>query len=694
MPPKTRQTARTQTRRNASAPTAGQTNSRTRATRSPSPAVVPRTQTQRQSAPRRTPNLQTTQRLHFSSDDEDEQQINQTSSRRPTGKLMDSFSGMDPNIKVDDWLITFEVVTRQFTDEERQIALFRHVTGDAMTFAARELAPNLDNLSWTDIREQFQKRFGRPKHSHLLEAMDRDLKSNETIASYFDEKRRTMILANLDDKNQVDLLTRGITDQTMRSQIAAQRPANPHDWLTIALAIESVSNFNKSQSSDQNTHSNDSQTHLNHSERHDNRNGNQKQSTRPFNRPDFSKPPTTPCPVCKLFGFSELHWKKDCSKFKEMPNPQLTAQSSQANQTNPSQASSQPSVPTNSANHFTPLEFIHFDVLINGKPIRPFLDSGSTITAISKSAAERLNLKWNAELAIHVRTVDANTTTLGVIDSTIQINGNSFNIPVHVVENLAHDMLIGLDVAHSAGLIVDFGKQVKARIFGLQPIHATSQSNHLIQSTSHSESNSNSQHIIRHKPKPAPPNLPTHLNRALIKSLRERQPEISAFSLRKPMFIDGLIHIQFHGIARLVVPQSLVGLILDDFHGKQNHPGIRKTIRILKQRFWWPTLISDIKRHIHSCHVCQSKAPHFPSTSPSLPRKPFPFQNSSPFFHSTSPKTPGGIEAHLLHTSHDSPDLKSNQTQSKAQMSTIHKPFCSQFPEILCFTHFWKVPKT
>ena len=111
--------------------------------------------------------------------------------------------------------------------------------------------------------------------------------------------------------------------------------------------------------------------------------------------------------------------------------------------------------------------------------------------------------------------------------------------------------------------------------------------------------------------------------------IRERQHELVSLSLRKPVIINGLVHVRFRGLARIVVPQSLVGDLLKEFHDDQNHPGIEKTTHAIAQRFWWPTRREDIARHINSCHVCQvTKAPHesmarplHPITTPDLPNK-------------------------------------------------------------------------
>ncbi|KAG1928800.1 retrotransposable element [Pimephales promelas] len=43
------------------------------------------------------------------------------------------------------------------------------------------------------------------------------------------------------------------------------------------------------------------------------------------------------------------------------------------------------------------------------------------------------------------------------------------------------------------------------------------------------------------------------------------------------------------------------------------HPGVRGTIALIRQRFWWPTLVHDARRFIASCSVCaQTKAGNSP----------------------------------------------------------------------------------
>ena len=221
--------------------------------------------------------------------------------------------------------------------------------------------------------------------------------------------------------------------------------------------------------------------------------------------------------------------------------------------------------------------------------------------------------------------MDGRTHTLGVIDSTIQINGNSFRIPVHVLDKLAHDMLLGLDVAHSAGLVIDFGKQINARTLALHFIDIKlHQSNHLIhnqkqistavikQTTLHSKTIRNKRQIKSLKPDSNPVRTPrnpkrSHLNSSINSIINSvLQHEVRALKLRKSIIVDGLIHVQLRGYPRMVIPQSLISSVLEEFLDKRNHPGFRKTTRLITQRFWWPNLFSEVKLHIRSTHVCKS----------------------------------------------------------------------------------------
>ena len=66
---------------------------------------------------------------------------------------------------------------------------------------------------------------------------------------------------------------------------------------------------------------------------------------------------------------------------------------------------------------------------------------------------------------------------------------------------------------------------------------------------------------------------------------------------------------------RLFVPESVRGQVLRWGHSSQFacHPGASRTSHFIRQRFWWPTLESDIREFVAACEVCaRSKTSHRP----------------------------------------------------------------------------------
>ncbi|KAK3571107.1 hypothetical protein QTP86_001815 [Hemibagrus guttatus] len=50
------------------------------------------------------------------------------------------------------------------------------------------------------------------------------------------------------------------------------------------------------------------------------------------------------------------------------------------------------------------------------------------------------------------------------------------------------------------------------------------------------------------------------------------------------------------------------------------HPGINGTLSLLKQRFWWSNMVTDIRRHVQGCRECAiSKCPHHLPSGKLLP---------------------------------------------------------------------------
>ncbi|KAI3356936.1 hypothetical protein L3Q82_003577 [Scortum barcoo] len=64
---------------------------------------------------------------------------------------------------------------------------------------------------------------------------------------------------------------------------------------------------------------------------------------------------------------------------------------------------------------------------------------------------------------------------------------------------------------------------------------------------------------------------------------------------------------------RLFVPSNLRSLVLQWIHTSKFscHPGIRRTLFLLQQRFWWPRMAQDTQEYINACSVCaRGKSSH------------------------------------------------------------------------------------
>ena len=427
------------------------------------------------------------QRFDFGGMDEQHTQANQNAAnpnqpgvpeanvRLGHGRLCEPFTGSNPLIHVEDWMALFTLVTRRLSEDERIEALGRHLSGEAMRWLIREVIPLVEHLTWTQISNRMIRRFRRATHSFFNDALDRELKPDEGVESFFNEKRRLMSLANIDESNQVAMLTRGITNTFMRTQIAGHMPEDPDAWLQIALVIEANMKRNHSRD-DRRTRAAGQSSHLveddpsspstfsSSNSMANNRNSNS-DDRRTGSRPDFSRPPTTPCPLCKFLNRREFHWKKDCPNLRLLNAAQGQQSTSSASRTS-SAPSRESSVSTSTASastdstvntlHVSPNEFLWFDITVNGHRVRALLDSGSSITCMSRDMANRLNLIWDSGRSLILKHVDGLAHTLGVITADVSLNGHQLSTPIHVLERLGPDMLIGVSLARSADLRVHF----------------------------------------------------------------------------------------------------------------------------------------------------------------------------------------------------------------------------------------------
>ena len=410
------------------------------------------------------------------------------------GRLCEIFTGSNPLIHVDDWIGLFTLVTKGFTDEQRIVALGRHVGGEAMRWLIRDIVPIHDQVTWQQVSARMITRFQRATHSFFNDAMDRELKANETIEEFFNDKRRLMALANIGEPNQVAALTRGIPHTLMRTQIAAAMPADTDAWLRVALVIEanvkrqSTRDFrddrrpnNRSRSSGQQSLHVDDNTSFTSSQPNRSRRSADDRRTAP--RLDFSRPPTTPCPLCRAINRREFHWKKDCPNLRLINANRDNSNGSNQPIANSQNTSSASTAQTDQIMSISANDFIWFDLTVNGHHVRAMLDSGSSVTAMSRATATRLQLKWDQRQTVPIKHVDGFTHSLGTISADVTLNGQHFQVSIQVLDRLGPDMLIGVNLARRAHLIVHFSPDC----FALA-LHEIPQSNFMIALTTQSSS--------------------------------------------------------------------------------------------------------------------------------------------------------------------------------------------------------------
>ncbi|KAI2644548.1 Transposon Tf2-6 polyprotein [Labeo rohita] len=57
---------------------------------------------------------------------------------------------------------------------------------------------------------------------------------------------------------------------------------------------------------------------------------------------------------------------------------------------------------------------------------------------------------------------------------------------------------------------------------------------------------------------------------------------------------------------KLYVPSSMRSALLDSVHSSpgSGHPGSKRTLSLLRSRFWWPQMASEVSQHVRACSVC------------------------------------------------------------------------------------------
>ena len=72
--------------------------------------------------------------------------------------------------------------------------------------------------------------------------------------------------------------------------------------------------------------------------------------------------------------------------------------------------------------------------------------------------------------------------------------------------------------------------------------------------------------------------------------------------------IDNVLYRQVsnNGVAMdlIVLPKSLIPLVLQKLHDSAGHQGIERTVALVRERFYWPTIQHDVENHCKTCKRC------------------------------------------------------------------------------------------
>ena len=72
---------------------------------------------------------------------------------------------------------------------------------------------------------------------------------------------------------------------------------------------------------------------------------------------------------------------------------------------------------------------------------------------------------------------------------------------------------------------------------------------------------------------------------------------------------DGLLYNTEFEQPRVVITRALVTQVISQHHDTifSGHQGIKKTIGIIKERYFWPTLVKDVTDYIGACVSCSQR---------------------------------------------------------------------------------------
>lgn len=105
-------------------------------------------------------------------------------------------------------------------------------------------------------------------------------------------------------------------------------------------------------------------------------------------------------------------------------------------------------------------------------------------------------------------------------------------------------------------------------------------------------------------------------------SMTRSDPHLFLLQRERPklVILDGLLHrvtqkSSGKEIKQLVLPKKYQPMVLRSLHDESGHLGVERTIDLVKDRFYWPKMNSEIEQYIKNCGRCISRK-SLPQKSP------------------------------------------------------------------------------
>ncbi len=55
-------------------------------------------------------------------------------------------------------------------------------------------------------------------------------------------------------------------------------------------------------------------------------------------------------------------------------------------------------------------------------------------------------------------------------------------------------------------------------------------------------------------------------------------------------------------IYQMVLPKELRSLVMSELHDRMGHMGMERTLDLVRSRFYWPRMSSEVEHNVRTCH--------------------------------------------------------------------------------------------